>query len=353
MKLAFLTLLPTLFFCAPAFADTAPISAVDAPAAEAAPVAEAPATTEQHEPDYKHFESWLEEFRIEAAAKGISEAVLEDALGDLDEPVEEIIERDKSQPEHKSTFKQYVTGVITKKKIAAARAAWKENKKILIDIENTYDVPASVMLALWGIESNFGKNQGSHPLVDSLATLAYDARRSAFFRAQLIDALKILQQEKMKSAEFLGSWAGAMGQVQFMPSSFLRYAVDYNKDGKRDIWENNGDAIASMANYLHDKGWDRNADWGVPVSLPTDTTMDWATMKERLPVSNWKKFGVRQKNGKMLKGVSEEARLVLLDGDQEQAYLVYPNFDVLMDWNRSTYFATTVNMLADAIEDSQ
>lgn len=301
----------------------------------------------------KNFETWLDEFREEALSKGITEEVLDDALGDLDEPSEMVIERDKSQPETKQTFQQYRNAVLTQRKINAAREAYKKNKKLLNRMEYLYDVPPSVLVALWCLESNFGESQGSHIIVDSLATLAYDGRRSQFFRGELLAALQILQQERMKSENLRGSWAGAMGQIQFMPSSYLRYAVDYNKDGKRDIWKNKGDALASMANYLHEKGWDDNAGWGVPVSLPENSSMDWMTMKERLPLSTWKKFGVRQKNGELLQGISEEARLVLLDGDVNNAYLVYPNYDVLMDWNRSVFFATTVSMLADAIGEDE
>jgi len=142
-----------------------------------------------------------------------------------------------------------------------------------------------------------------------------------------------------------------MGQVQFMPSSFLKYAVDFSGDGKKDIWNNNADALASMAHYLSEEGWDAGTGWGVAVSLPKESKIDWPTMKERLPLATWKKFGVRQKNGEMLEGIKEEARLILLDEDTDLAYLVYPNFDVIMKWNRSTYFATTVGLLSDAIGD--
>lgn len=303
------------------------------------------------EDGYKHFEVWLDEFKNEAIAAGIRSDVLDDAFAEVDEPLEDIIEKDRNQPEVKITFSQYVRGVLTDKKVAAARQVWAKNKALLRQMENTYDVQPQVLLALWGIESSFGKMQGKYTIVDSLATLAYDGRRSQFFRGQLLDALRILQQENMKSRDLIGSWAGAMGQVQFMPSSFLKYATDFNGDGKKDIWKNNADALASMANYLHDKGWDDNLGWGVAVSLPEDSKMDWRTMKERLPLSMWKKFGVRQKNDEMLRGVKEEARLVLLDDDLQKAYLVYNNYDIIMDWNRSTYFATTVFMFADAIGD--
>lgn len=301
----------------------------------------------------RSFEVWLDEFREEALAKGIKPAVLDDAFEGIEEPSEKVLEKDQTQPEVKLTFPQYIHGQLTERKVAVAKAAWTKNKNMLIRIENEYDVPAPVLLALWGTESNFGKIQGKHSIIESLVTLAFDGRRSDFFHDQLLDALRIMQQEHIKAANLLGSWAGAMGQVQFMPSSFLKYAVDFNRDGKKDIWKSTSDSLASIANYLHQKGWDSNTGWGVAVALPEDSKMDWSSMKERFPLSTWKKYGVRQKNGDLLRGIKEEARLVLLDGDVNMAYLVYPNYDIIMDWNRSVYFATTIGLLADAIGEDE
>lgn len=311
---------------------------------------ESPAATPE-EAGYKHFETWLDEFRAEASKAGIADSVLEDAFADLEEPLEDVIDKDRNQPETKTTFPEYINNVITDRKLAAAHRAWAENRRLLSLVEDKYDVPAQVLLALWGMESNFGKLQGKHLVVDSLATLAYDGRRSQFFRDELLAALRILQGEHLKSRNLLGSWAGAMGQVQFMPSSFLKYAVDFNGDGKKDIWKHNGDALASMANYLHDKGWNSALGWGVPVALPEDSKKDWRAMKEPLSFATWKKFGLRQKNGEMLQGVREEARLIFVDDNPQRAYLVYKNFDILLDWNRSTYFAMSIGMFADALGD--
>lgn len=307
----------------------------------------------ESEQDFRNFENWLEEFREEALQAGISESVLDDALQGIEEPAEDVIEKDRSQPEIKKTFKQYFANVFNERKVKAARLAWKENKRILARVTDAYDIQPQILLALWGLESNFGEVQGNHSIIESLVTLAYDGRRSDFFRKQLLDALRVLQSEKMRSAELLGSWAGAMGQVQFMPSSFMKYAIDFSGDGKKDIWNNNADALASMANYLKQEGWDGNEGWGFAVSLPEGSKIEWPEMKERLPLATWKKFGVRLKNGDMIKGVKEEARLILLDGDVQSAYLVYPNYDVIMHWNRSTYFATTVGTMFDAIGEEQ
>lgn len=309
--------------------------------------------TANDEGKFNHFENWLDELRAEALAAGIRQDVIDDALEGVDEPSEDVVEKDRSQPEIKKTFKQYVNNVFTDKKVKAARIAWKDNKRVVDRVSDTYGVQPQVLLALWGIESNFGLVQGNHSIIESLVTLAYDGRRSAFFRGQLLDAMRIMQQEKIKSAELLGSWAGAMGQVQFMPSSFLKYAVDFSEDGKKDIWTNNADALASMANYLKSEGWDGNMGWGIAVSLPKDSKVEWREMKERLPLATWKKFGVRQRNGAIITGIKEEARLILLDDDLNTAYLVYQNFDVIMKWNRSTYFATTVGLLSDAIGEEE
>lgn len=316
----------------------------------------APEVTEEVADDegkFNHFENWLDELRAEALNAGITQDVIDDALEGIEEPSEDIVEKDRSQPEMKKTFKQYVSNVFNIQKVKAARVAWKDNKRVVGRVSDAYGVQPQVLLALWGIESNFGLVQGNHSIIDSLVTLAYDGRRSTFFRGQLLDAMRIMQQEKIKSSELLGSWAGAMGQVQFMPSSFLRYAVDFSEDGKKDIWTNNADALASMANYLKSEGWDGNMGWGIAVSLPKDSKVEWLEMKERLPLATWKKFGVRQRNGSMLTGIKEEARLILLDQDPNTAYLVYPNFDVIMKWNRSTYFATTVGLLSDAIGEEE
>ncbi len=311
------------------------------------------AETADDDGKFNHFENWLDELRAEALAAGIAQDVIDDALEGIEEPSEDVVVKDRSQPEIKKTFKQYVNNVFTDKKVKAARVAWKDNRRVIDRVSDAYGVQPQVLLALWGIESNFGLVQGNHSIIESLVTLAYDGRRSAFFRAQLLDAMRIMQQENIRSAELLGSWAGAMGQVQFMPSSFLRYAVDYSADGKKDIWTNNADALASMANYLKSEGWDGNMGWGIAVSLPKESKVEWGEMKERLPLATWKKFGVRQRNGSMLTGIKEEARLILLDNDPASAYLVYPNFDVIMKWNRSTYFATTVGLLSDAIGEEE
>jgi len=291
------------------------------------------------------FVDWIDIYKKEAAESGISPAVLEDAFLNITTHNEKVVELDRKQPENTILFSDYAKNIISKNKLKAAKEKFKQDRKIITKIEKKYKVPASVMLALWGIESNFGKNQGSFNLVESLATLAYEGRRSGFFRKELSNAMRILQSENMPAVNLTGSWAGAMGQVQFMPSSFLKFAVDFDGDGKKDIWQNNGDALASMANYLHQKGWKYGEKWGVEVKLPaTKTKEQWQAIKDKKTLKEWKKLGFNVKSG------SKIARLVIPQDDNDRAFLVFANYEVIMDWNKSIYFATTVNLLADAIK---
>ncbi len=295
------------------------------------------------------FSSWLDDFRHEALEKGISQDVLADAFSGIEEPSDDIIEHDQTQPEKTKSFLEYLSGFRTEKKIAAAQEHWQAHKALFARLKKTYGVPVPILLALWGVESNFGERQGSYSIIESLTTLAYDGRRSQFFRKELLDALTILQQEHKPAEELTGSWAGAMGQIQFMPSSFLAFAVDFDGDGKKDIWNSDDDALASMANYLHQKGWDAGSGWGVEVQLPDSDNEDWDAIRDAKSLREWRKLGVRAMDGKSLPATVQTARLVLPDNDPEVAYLVFSNYDAIMDWNHSTYFATSVGLLADAI----
>ena len=205
-------------------------------------------------------------------------------------------------------------------------------------------------MALWGIETNYGRNTGGFYTIDALATLAFDGRRSAFFREELINALTILQKENMAAGDMKGSWAGALGQCQFMPSSFLKYAVDYNKDGKRDIWDSKQDVFASIANYLKTEGWNSNEGWGRPVRLPKDFDNALADIKSSKTLSEWNKLGVRRLDGKPLPDEDLKASLIMVgEGEDASPYIVYGNYKVILHWNRSRFFATAVGNLADAI----
>lgn len=296
------------------------------------------------------FSAWLSDFRHEAQAKGISKPVLDDAFTGLTQPLQSVLDRDYAQPEHTKTFEEYLHGVLKPRRIEAARAQRDSHAQVLAQVEEAYGVPAPVLLALWQSESNFGAIQGNFSVVESLATLAYDGRRAAFFRTELLNALTILQQEHMSSASLTGSWAGAMGQVQFMPSSYLAFAVDFDGDGKKDIWHSDADALASMANYLHTRGWDGSIGWGFRVRVPQGANAARrAAAKEWHSFQEWRKLGLRMKNGGRLPDRGYDTKLVMPDNDPDNAFLMTSNYDVLMDWNHSIYFATSVGLLSDAV----
>jgi membrane-bound lytic murein transglycosylase B len=200
------------------------------------------------------------------------------------------------------------------------------------------------------VESNLGDNQGNFSVIESLATLAYDGRRSRFFREQLLDAFRILQDEDMSADELVGSWAGAMGQTQFMPFNFLKFAVDFDGDDRRDIWNSDADALASIANYLHSKGWSRKTGWGVEVAIPDSEDMEALRLeKGEHSLKEWRKRGFLRSDGKKLPRTGLRAHLIIPDDAVSTAYLAFPNYNILMDWNHSIYFATTIGLLADAI----
>ncbi len=232
------------------------------------------------------FEKWLTELRSEATANGISQRVLDDAFKAI-EPVESVIALDRKQPEHKITLKEYLKKTVTSARIQNGKNELASNRQLLSKVARAYSVPPNVIVALWGMETSYGENSGNFNVIAALATLAYEGRRSDFFRGELLKSLKIMQDEDISADNFTGSWAGAFGQCQFMPSSFLKYAVDFDKDGKRDIWFSQGDIFASIANYLHSEGWNYNGN-------------------------------IKEGNN---------------------------NFKILLKWNRSRYFATAIGKL--------
>lgn len=297
------------------------------------------------EPD--SFGPWLEGLRRDALAQGVRPATLERALAGLS-PIPRVIELDQRQPEQRLTFAEYRAKIVTPDRVERGRALLAANAPLLRRVEGRFGVPSRVVVALWGIESNFGQRQGSYPVVGALATLAHAGRRADFFRKELIDALLILDAGDVAPDEMLGSWAGAMGQSQFMPSTFLAYAFDFDRDGRRDIWGSLPDVFASTANYLARIGWDPSLRWGRAVDAP-DRLSDRAGLDYRAPLGRWQAQGVRLPGGGRLPAAAIEASLLQMDG-AEASYLVYPNFRTIMNWNRSTYFALCVGLLSDLIE---
>ncbi len=312
--------------------------AVIAAAALTAPAEEAPG-----------FDQWLSDLRAEALLQGIGSATLDRALSGV-QPIPRVIELDRRQPESRQTFRQYLDRTVPSARVTAGRRLQATHHPLLAEIAERYGVPPSVIVALWGIESDFGRHSGGYGIVPALATLAYEGRRGSFFRGELLAALRILDQEQIGVENFRGSWAGAMGQCQFMPSSFAEFAVDYDGDGKRDIWSSPADVFASTANYLVKAGWEPQRTWGRVVVLPDGFDTSLAGLATKKSLGEWQQLGVRRVAGGNLPEVADvSASLILPDGPGGPAYLVYKNFEVLLDWNRSTYFGLAVGILSDRI----
>lgn len=293
------------------------------------------------------FAAWVTNFRADARAAGIRADVINEALADV-KFIPRIIELDQKQPEKTKTFAEYKKGVLNLKRIADGRRLYREHYKLLKEIEGEYGVPASVIVALWGIETSYGRMTGGYEIIDSLATLAYEGRRGPYFKGELIAALRILQQEHITRDQLKGSWAGAMGQNQFMPSSYLRLAMDHNNDGHRDIWGTIPDVFASSANFLNQAGWVEGEGWGRAVKLSPDFDLDQIGLGIKRSVSEWVAHGVKTSGGQPLPA-SNQLGSIVRPGDGPDAYLVYQNYWAIMAWNKSTYFATSVGLLSDMI----
>ena len=294
------------------------------------------------------FAEWREGVRNEALEIGISAAIFDAAFADV-EPIPRVIELDRSQPEVTLTFDQYVERVVPESRVAKGRKLLAEHRDLLEPIGRKYGVPSRFIVALWGIETNFGQYLGGFPVIASLATLAYDGRRSAYFRQELLHALQILEDGHITPEAMMGSWAGAMGQSQFMPSSFVNYAVDHDGDGRRDIWGTQGDVFASAANYLVQAGWRAGETWGRRVTLPAGFDHSLTGLEVKKALAEWQALGLRRADGSDLPQADISGSVVLPGGEGGPAYLVYNNYRTIMRWNRSFYFATSVGLLADGI----
>ena len=298
------------------------------------------------------FEEWLAEFRSEALARGISVATLDSAFAGV-QPIERVIELDRQQPESVLTFEDYLTRVVPERRINIGREKLAQHRGLLDKVSAQFNVPPRFIVALWGVETDYGRLGGNFSVVASLATLAYEGRRAALFRSQLLDALHILNSGDVALSNMRGSWAGAMGQTQFMPSTFRNYALDFNGDGKRDPWNQLPDVFASAANYLSKIGWVKGETWGREVRVPDNFESRWVGLEQRKSLAEWRALGVHRKDGTALAALDMTASLVQPSGPAGRAFLVYDNFRVLMQWNRSTYFGVAVGQLADALEPVQ
>ena len=304
--------------------------------------------------DLATFNEWLSNIENLAIERGISKNTADNALNNL-ERNPRVIELDRDQPEFTLTHEEYLNNTVTKSRAKKGKDLYNEHKILLNKIRKEFGVQERFLLSLWGIETSFGRYTGSFNVVRSLATLSHDLRRRDFFADELLNALQILDEGHIDVQDMNGSWAGAMGQNQFMPSSFLNFAYDFNEDGRKDIWNTLPDIFASSANYLNQSGWDDSLTWGREVIITNDIDKSLITTSAKKiniskSLNEWSSLGVKKTNGQLLPDKNLQAYLVYPDGEKGKKYLVYENFKVLMKWNRSLFFGISVGTLSDMIE---
>jgi membrane-bound lytic murein transglycosylase B len=296
----------------------------------------------------RSFDDWLDAFRSEATAARISNATLDAALTGL-APLEAVIARDRDQPEFTLDFRSYLARVVSPGRIEEGQRMLAEHGELVRAVGSRYGMPPSLLVAVWGIESNYGRTQGDFPVVQALATLAYDGRRGAMFRRELLNALRILDQGHVELDAMRGSWAGAMGQLQFMPSTFIDYAKDGDGDGRKNIWGSAADALESAANFMS-SGWKAGPRWGRQVHVPDRFNLSLAGLARSRTLAQWQALGVRMPGGEPLPRENLRASMIFPDdGSREPAFLVYQNYRALLRWNRSHFFALAVGHLSDRV----
>jgi membrane-bound lytic murein transglycosylase B len=295
------------------------------------------------------FQNWLADLREEALSKGISPNTLDKTLNNL-EPIPRIIELDSNQPEFSRTLTEYLNLVVSESRVQEGREKWRTNRILLEKIAPRYGVQPRFLLALWGIETRYGRLSGKYPVIASLATLAFQGRRSSFFRKELLEALMVVDKGHMTPEAMNGSWAGAIGQFQFMPSSFRRFGVDFDGDGRIDMAQPCADAFASAANYLAKCGWKGGQTWGREVQLPKSFDGKWIGLETHKSLRQWRVLGVQGMMGRKLPTKPNlTASLIQPERPDGRAFLVYHNYKVLLKWNRSQFFGLSVGLLADRL----
>lgn len=287
--------------------------------------------------------SWLEALKAEALGRGISRRTVEASLEGV-APIPRVLELDRRQPRAPGDFCGYLERRLTPTRIERGQRVLAEHRELLAGISADYGVPARYLVALWGLETNFGDYLGDYPLIDALVTLARGPRRSAMFREQIFAALQIIDEGHHRHEGLVGSWAGATGQVQLMPTTFLAYAVDRDGDGRKDVWTSPPDALATAAHILRSTGWRSGETWGRQVRLPAALRREGAK-----PLSVWQQLGVRRIDGSDLPEADLRAEVVLPTRQPGLAFLAYRNYRTFLVWNRSTFFAISVGALADEI----
>lgn len=281
-----------------------------------------------------------------AVKQGYSTYITKEIIGNIS-PIERVISLDKKQPEFTQSFQEYIKARVTPYHIKTGNKKLTQHKKLFAQLEKKYGIPRQYLVAFWGLETNFGKHKGKMSVINALSTLACDQRRSEFFTAELFDLFTLIESKKVAVENLKGSWAGAMGHMQFMPSAFLKYAVDGDNDGVVDIWHSEIDALTTAANYLNKIGWQTKERWGREVILPEHFAYNAVSFDQYFPLNHFHQLGVTKTNHKALPRYEVNAELYLPSGHKGPAFLLYPNFNVIMIWNFSKNYALSVGLLAD------
>ncbi len=292
------------------------------------------------------FDSFVAGVKAEARRAGIRDATLASAFAGV-QPNQRVIELDRRQPEFSLTWPEYRARVLPESRLQAARENFARERPLLERVEAQYGVDPAIIVGIWGIESAFGANKGNYRLVEALSTLAWEGRRAAFFRKELLNALKILDAGDVTPGRLTGGYAGAMGQPQFMPSSYLSYAVDFDGDGRRDIWDSKPDVFGSVGNYLARAGkWRRGEPWGQPVRVPPGVA---GGRDAKRSLAEWARAGVARPDGRPFTRPDVMGGVVVPDGaGPGEGYMVYANFQAIRSYNPSDFYALAVGLLADA-----
>lgn len=293
------------------------------------------------------WQAFLQTIREEATNQGIRPDVVDDAFQGMYTPNWKVLSYDKSQPETRLTFLKYRNTRADAFRIALGKREFRKHQALLAKVAQFYGVSDCFIVSLWGLETSYGRYMGNFPVIHSLATLAYDARRADFFHSELLIALHILNEGHVQLNDFKGEWAGASGHPQFLPSSWRDYAVDFDGDGYKDIWKSLPDAFASIANYLYRNGWRRDEPWAIPVTVPANFDYQLMSLDITKPVSQWESLGVRAQFGEQLPNNDYQASIVEPSGGPTM--MIFNNFKVIMRWNHSIYYAGTVGYMAEKI----
>lgn len=304
--------------------------------------------TAQTDSDFAQCKTRLAE---QAVTEGVAQPVVDTAFASI-EQIDRVIELDRSQPEFVTTFPDYYSKRVTDWRVSKGQQLLAEHGPLLRKLEQEYGIPPHYLLAFWGLETNFGGYKGKMPVLSSLATLACDRRRSAYFTQELMTALKLMERESLSPDTMVGSWAGAMGHTQFMPSAYYQYATDGDGNGQINLWHSEADALTSAANFLANLGWQPGFRWGREIALPKDFDYRLAGYQHRRSVSAWREQGITLPSGAALPASDISAYVVVPASHQGPAFLAYQNFRVIMRWNNSEFYAIAVGALANQIAGS-